>query len=382
MKLLHTADWHIGRSLYGMNRERESEALLEEIYDCARSERVDLVLVVGDLFDSPTPSNDSQRLVFDFFCRLSKNGIRAAIVAGNHDGQVFVPSKNLFGLGSVTVFDRIRPQGNYQFRFQSSEGEAVQLIALPYPTERMVIELSTADKDLKGEYAERVSSFLHYLDQLADPEAINLFAGHLMVGGARLSHTERENTTLELYQIPPSNLPGKTLYNALGHVHRHQKIVQAPARTYYAGSILRVDFSECGIEKGFYLAEINRRGDVEARFIPLQGAKPLFILEATADEYRECLSPYLTRDGYVKLRITTPGVPPQLGPQIRQEFPFVLACEFTRLETARQHSVTLEELADTGLASVLARYREFNPDAPQEILMALADLYQETTGAP
>ncbi|MEI6509749.1 MAG: exonuclease subunit SbcD, partial [bacterium] len=76
MKLLHTADWHIGRSLYGMNRERESETLLEEIYHCARSECVDLVLVAGDLFDSPTPSNDSQRLVFDFFCRLSKDGIR------------------------------------------------------------------------------------------------------------------------------------------------------------------------------------------------------------------------------------------------------------------------------------------------------------------
>ncbi len=249
-------------------------------------------------------------------------------------------------------------------------------------TERMVVELTASDKDLKGEYAERVSAFLRHLDQLTDPEAINLFAGHLMVGGARLSHTERENTTMELYQIPPSNLPGKTLYNALGHVHRHQKIVQAPARTYYAGSILRVDFSESGIEKGFYLAEIDPRGDVEARFIPLQKAKPLFTLDATADEYRERLSPFFSSGGYVKLRITTPGAPPQLGPQIRQEFPFVLACEFTRLETTRRQGITVEELADTGLLSILARFREFSPDAPLEVLDALRKLYQETIDAP
>jgi exonuclease SbcD len=379
VRMIHTADWHVGRTLYGMSRERELSSLLEEIYQCARSEKVDLVLVVGDIFDNPMPSNNAQRLVFDFFCQLSKDGIRAAIVAGNHDGQVFVPSKNLLGLGTVTVFER--PQRSATLHFQSASGEPVQLIALPYPTERLVFELTAADKDLRGEYAERVSVFLRYLDGLAAPQTINVFAGHLMIGGARLSRTERESTTLELYQIPPTNLPGHTLYNALGHVHRHQQIVQAPAKSYYSGSPMRVDFSEEGIEKGFYLVELDSSGMVRPHFVPLRGAIPLYNLEATVDEYQERLAPYAGSLSYIKLRLTTPGAPPQLGPQIRQEFPNVLACEFTRVESERQHGVSLEELADTGLTSVLARYREFNPDASPEVLRTLAELYQETTGA-
>ncbi|HOV50993.1 MAG TPA: exonuclease subunit SbcD, partial [Candidatus Cryosericum sp.] len=100
MRLLHTADWHVGSTLAGLDRFDETGKLLDEVFDAARSERVDAVLVAGDVFDNPMPGNVSQKLVFDFFARLSGAGIRAIVLAGNHDGQVFVPSKSLLSLGT------------------------------------------------------------------------------------------------------------------------------------------------------------------------------------------------------------------------------------------------------------------------------------------
>ena len=85
MRILHTADWHAGRVLRGVDRTPEIAQALGEILEIAQSERVDLILVAGDLFDTPNPSADAERAVYEFFLRSGQLGIPSVVIAGNHD---------------------------------------------------------------------------------------------------------------------------------------------------------------------------------------------------------------------------------------------------------------------------------------------------------
>ena len=85
MRLLHTADWHVGKPLRGRSRMEEYAAALEEVASIAADRKVDAVLMAGDVFDSPAPPPEAEKLVYDFLARLVPEGIAAVVIAGNHD---------------------------------------------------------------------------------------------------------------------------------------------------------------------------------------------------------------------------------------------------------------------------------------------------------
>ncbi len=378
MRILHTADWHVGNELLGIDRQEETGKLLDELYEHAVRESVDLLLVAGDLFDNPLPASWATKMVYDFFSRLAHAGIRSLVLAGNHDGRTLEPPKNLLALGQVTVYEK--PAGDAVLRFRSRRDEPVVVIALPYPHERLLMDLKTAGDDLRGQYIERVSQLLRYLSQQADIDALNVFTSHLMIAGARISETERPGTVLPFFSIPPQNLPPNVHYVALGHVHRHQQVVQTPAQTFYSGSLFRLNFGETGIEKGFYLVDIERIR-TNAQFVPLQSALPLWTVTATQDEVWQALEPYAHRPGYIRLQLRVERESEGLAPEIRGRYPNVIKVEFQRPEEIRVDRPQLDSLADTSLQAVEAIYRRFRPEAGEEVLKAIEQLYEEVTGA-
>lgn len=378
MRILHTADWHVGNELLGIDRQEETGKLLDELYEAAVRESVDLLLVAGDLFDNPLPPSWATKMVYDFFSRLAQTGIRSLVLAGNHDGKTLEPPKNLLALGRVTVYEK--PAEDAVLRFRSRRDEPVVVIALPYPHERLLMDLKTAGDDLRGQYIERVSQLLRYLSRHADIDALNVFTSHLMIAGARISETERPGTVIPFFSIPPQNLPHNVHYVALGHVHRHQQVVQAPAQTFYAGSLFRLNFGETGIEKGFYLVEIERIR-TDAQFIPLQSALPLWTVTATQDEVWQALEPYAHRPGYVRLQLRVETESEGLVPEIRGRYPNVIKVDIQRPEETRADRPQLDSLADTSLQAVEVIYRRFRPEAGEEVLKVIEQLYEEVTGA-
>lgn len=91
MKILHTSDWHIGRSLYGRKRYEEFEAFLAWLAETIHQEQVDVLLVAGDVFDTSTPSNRAQELYYRFLCRVATSSCRhVVVIAGNHDSPSFL----------------------------------------------------------------------------------------------------------------------------------------------------------------------------------------------------------------------------------------------------------------------------------------------------
>jgi len=379
MRLLHTADWHVGSTLAGLDRFDETGKLLDELFAAAQSERVDAVLVAGDIFDNPMPANVSQKLVFDFFARLSGAGIRAVVLAGNHDGQVFVPSKSLLSLGTASVFEK--PSGEqFQVGFRSRADEPVVVTALPYPHERVVMKLNGAGDDIHGDYANSVSTFIRWLAGQMHASDINIFAAHLMIGGAQLTDTERPMSVSPFFAVPAQNLPSQTMYNALGHVHRHQQIVGAPARTEYSGSIFRVNFSEEGTPKGFNVVDADTKGTLTVQFCELKSATLLHNVECTVDNWARSLEPF--RDlGYTKARVHADDPPFNLQGEIRTACPWVVKVEFLRSEAAATTRPTIEALASTSLETVQSMYRAYGGDATEDVMKVLGELYQEVTHA-
>jgi exonuclease SbcD len=379
MRLLHTADWHVGSTLAGLDRFDETGKLLDELFAATQSERVDAVLVAGDIFDNPMPANVSQKLVFDFFARLSGAGIRAIVLAGNHDGQVFVPSKSLLSLGTASVFEK-PSKDQYSVRFRSRADEPVVVTALPYPHERIVLSLNGAGDDIHGDYASRVSTFIRWLAGNMDASDLNVFAAHLMIGGAQLTDTERPMSVSPFFAVPAQNLPSQTIYNALGHVHRHQQIVGAPARTEYSGSIFRVNFSEEGTPKGFNLVDADTKGNLTVQFCELKSATLLHNVECNTLDWASRLEPYRDR-GYTKARIHADDPPFNLQGEIRAACPWVVKVEFLRSEAAATTRPTIEALASTGLETVQSMYRAYGGDTTEDVMKVLGELYQEVTHA-
>jgi exonuclease SbcD len=379
MRLLHTADWHVGSTLAGLDRFAETGKLLDELFVAAQTEQVDAVLVAGDVFDNPVPANLSQKLVFDFFARLSSAGIRAVVLAGNHDGQVFVPSKSLLSLGTATVFEKPSVD-QYSVAFRSKADEPVVVTALPYPHERVVMKLNGAGDDVHGDYASSVSGFIRWLTGHMDTADLNIFAAHLMITGAQLTETERPMSVSPFFAVPPQSLPSQTMYNALGHIHKHQQIAGAPARTEYAGSIFRVNFSEEGTPKGFNLVDADTRGNLTVKFCELSSAIELHNVECTVTDWAERLEKYRGR-GYTKARVHADDPPFNLQGEIRAACPWVVKVEFLRSEVQGTTRPTIDALASTSLETVQSMYHAFNGEATDEVLTVVAQLFEEVTHA-
>ena len=113
-----------------------------------------------------------------------------------------------------------------------------------------------------------------------------------MIGGAQLTDTERPMSVSPFFAVPAQSLPSQTMYNALGHVHRHQQMVNAPARSEYSGSIFRVNFSEEGTPKGFNLVDADTKGNLTVQFCELKSAIELHNVECTVEDWASRLETY------------------------------------------------------------------------------------------
>ena len=141
MKFLHTADWHVGKTLKGRDRLDEQRAVLAEIAQIAEEHQVDAVLVAGDVYESAAPSAPAQQLVVQTLLRLRQAGAEVIVIAGNHDhGPTFEAYRPLMGVAGITLVGAVRPPdqgGVVRFRARSDgRGRPAGRAAVPDPAVR------------------------------------------------------------------------------------------------------------------------------------------------------------------------------------------------------------------------------------------------------
>lgn len=275
IKLLHTSDWHIGRSLYGQHRYQEFEAFLDWMIDTLKQEAVDLLLIAGDIFDTTTPSNRAQNLYYRFLHQATQTPCRHIIItAGNHDSPSFLEApKALLNQLNVQVIGQMSDElAEEVILLNNPQGEPELLVcAVPYLRDKDIRQVDvgedTADKarkqiaGIRDHYAQVVQLAEEKREQLG--RAIPIVAtGHLFTAGGQTSDGDgvRDLYVGSLAYVTAEVFPSAIDYLALGHLHRPQLVNQCETMR-YSGSPLAMSFGEAKEQKSLCLVTLEPQKD-------------------------------------------------------------------------------------------------------------------------
>jgi DNA repair protein SbcD/Mre11 len=250
VKFLHTADWHVGKTLKGRDRLEEQKAVLAEIADIAEANEVDVVLVAGDVYDSTAPSARAQEVVVQTLLRMRRAGAEVIVIAGNHDhGPTFEAYRPLMGEIGITLAGTARSSdrgGVVRFAARS-DGADTQVAVLPFLSQRYAVHAAEIVANTPSEnvraYDELVRQVLTSLTGGFSADTVNLVMSHITCVGGVFGGGERPAQSIFEYSVPAAIFPVSAHYVALGHLHRRQTL-PAPAPVHYSGSPFAVDFGE------------------------------------------------------------------------------------------------------------------------------------------
>ena len=287
---MHTADWHVGKTLKGHDRLDEQRAVLAEIAQVAEVNQVDAVLIAGDVYESSAPSAQAQHLVVQTLLRLRQAGAEVIIIAGNHDhGPTFEAYRPLMGVAGITLAGAVRPpdKGGV-IRFEArSDGADVQVAVLPFLTQRYAVRAAeivaqTPSENVRA-YDEMIRQVVASLTSGFSDGTVNLLMAHLTCVGGVFGGGERSAQSIFEYSVPATIFPVSAHYVALGHLHRRQSL-PAHCPVHYSGSPIAVDFGEQ--DNTSVVCVVEARPSVPARVtdIPITSGRRLRTVRGTLPE--------------------------------------------------------------------------------------------------
>lgn len=273
LKVLHTSDWHLGRTLYGRKRYEEFEAFLNWLVETIQDNDVDVLLVAGDVFDTTTPSNRAQELYYRFLFRIAESCCRhVVIIAGNHDSPSFLNApKTLLRALDVHVVGAKTESAEDELVVLSDKSGAVELIvcAVPYLRDRDIrlAEAGESIEDKEKKLLEGIRNHYSEVVSLAEQKRAEqghdipiVGMGHLFTAGGKTVDGDgvRELYIGSLAHVTSGIFPDSLDYVALGHLHVPQKVNDSELIR-YCGSPIPMGFGEAKQQKRVCLIEFNSR---------------------------------------------------------------------------------------------------------------------------
>lgn len=264
MKILHTADWHLGKLLNDQSRDDEHRLFLDWLLDTAEKEKIDAILVAGDIFDTANPPQTALQRYYDFVSQLRAQGdCQLIIIAGNHDSaaQIEAPKEVLHSLKAHVVgFLPEAPEDRLLF-LPNRENAKVVVALLPFLRDRdlRVGRAGESADEIRARLAEGISERYHETAEAALELGIDLpiiATGHLTVVGSKTSDSERDIHIGGLGSVSPGQFHEAFSYVALGHLHRPQN-PGGDDRVRYSGSPIALSFSEASDKKEVRILEIK-----------------------------------------------------------------------------------------------------------------------------
>jgi DNA repair protein SbcD/Mre11 len=272
MKLLHTSDWHLGRSLYEKKRYEEFAQFLDWLIRFIREEKIDILLVAGDIFDTTTPNNQVQEMYYRFLAEVSQTGCRHVVITGgNHDSPSFLnaPRQILRALHVHVIGDISGNPEDEVITIQNASGEMEAVVcAVPYLRDRDVrtAEAGESPEDkrkkltdgISGHYAEVARIALGKTAKLPKVPIIGM--GHLFTSGGKTVEGDgvRELYVGTLAYVDEKMFPASFDYLALGHLHMVQQVGDSEFKR-YSGSPIAMGFGEADQEKKVIVAEFGKQ---------------------------------------------------------------------------------------------------------------------------
>ncbi len=327
MRILHTADWHIGQRLYERPRLDEHRKFLEWILETIKEKKVELLLVSGDIFHTSLPSADATNLYYEFLHWFSQETeAYAVITAGNHDSPRHLEApKEFLKMGRIYVVGRAANLDDCVLKFppdNSPEKPKVSVAAVPYLSESELSHISFETEPKKAErYRERLRRLYRQCVNAMPAELPKILMGHLFVQNGKESGSERNIQIGGATAIHVDDFPCGVDYVALGHLHRPQSINGASYPVRYSGSPLPLRFNEAAYRKTVCLLEVSGVGNspsVEEVEIPVfkelctvEGDRESVFTRAMEEEWQDKFI-------QVKLKLDKPEI--GIGDQVRAAF--------------------------------------------------------------
>jgi exonuclease SbcD len=327
MRFLHTGDWHVGKPLKGRSRQDEHEAVLAQIVEIARRERVDALLIGGDTFDSVAPTPEAERLVYSTLAECVGAGIPVVLIGGNHDHPRRLAALTQL-LDRLAIFIRpepSRPADGGVIELPSRDrSEVARIAVLPFVQEPRIIDacrLFDPAEQWYQAYADRVARMLAVLAQEFRASTVNVMMAHLLVDGARVGGGERALHLGQIYAVTPHQLPDTAQYIALNHLHRPQRVATA-SWTEYSGSPLQLDFGEVDQAKRVVLVEAHPGQPVKVQSVPLTVGRRLLDVVGTLEELTARADDL--RGAFLRVELRAPRPQPGLVAQVKETLPDAL----------------------------------------------------------
>jgi exonuclease SbcD len=308
MKLLHTSDWHLGKRLEDFSRMEEQQAVMTEICEIADREKVDAVLVAGDLFDTFNPPTEAVDLFYKTLKRLSKNGTRPIIaIAGNHDSPDRIEAPDPLARECGIIFAGYPNSVVQPFELESglkvtrsTEGfleillpenpVPLRILSTPYANElrlKTCLGYDDPEEELRTVLQQK---WLELAEKYCDEIGVNVLISHLFVvknGGEMPEEPDDEKPILHVggaQAVFTENIPSQIQYTALGHLHRMHRVDSELCPVYYSGSPLSYSFAEANQEKYAILVNLEPRQKAEVKEIGLKSGKKLLRKRAVGME--------------------------------------------------------------------------------------------------
>ncbi|WP_205954133.1 exonuclease subunit SbcD [Pantoea stewartii] len=367
MRIIHTADWHLGQFFYNKSRAAEHQAFLDWLLARIEEHQVDALIVAGDLFDTGTPPSYAREMFNRFVVALQPSGCQLVVLAGNHDSVATLnESRELLACLNTRVITT--PQdGNDVLMLTTRQGEPGALLcAIPYlrPRDIMRSQAGQSGRDKQRSLLEAITA--HYQRSFAAAQVLNLAlpivaTGHLTALGVSKSDSVRDIYIGTLDAFPASAFPPAD-YIALGHIHRAQRVADSD-HIRYSGSPIPLSFDELGSEKSVFLLDFSPTGlAVTPLTIPL--FQPMQVLKGSLAQITRQLSQFSAPDGtkpvWLDIEVTTQEYLSDLQRQVEAltaSLP-VDVLLLRRSREQRQHSLAQldkETLSELNVEEVFAR---------------------------
>jgi exonuclease SbcD len=323
MRLLHTSDWHIGRSLHGTDLLAEQEAVLGGLAEVVRAESVDVVVVAGDVYDRAVPSADATGVLSRVVERLRRAGAKVVLTPGNHDSARRLGTfSGLLAAGGLHV--RAETGRLDEPVLLSDEHGDVAVYGLPY------LEPEVARHELglaEGRSHEAVLTAAMdrvRADLFLRPGVRSVVMAHAFVGGGVPSDSERDICVGGVDLVPAAVFDGVD-YVALGHLHRPQTLSD---RVRYSGSPLAYSFGEAGQQKQAWLVDLDAGGLGVVRAVPLPAPRQLTVLRGELADLLADPELSAVEEHFISAQLTDPVRPVDPMRQLQARFPHCVHLEW------------------------------------------------------
>lgn len=326
MRILHTSDWHLGRSFHGVGMLDAQRRFVDQLVATVTDEEVDIVLIAGDVYDRALPAVDVVNLLDEALVRITATGAKVVLSSGNHDSAARLGfASRLLESGGVYLRTRISEIDSPVLI--DDDGVELAIYGIPYLEPRLAAaELGAVPASHSGVTEAAMDRIKADLEQRAGDGVppVSFVLAHTFASGGITADSERDLSVGGMGAVPLELFDGID-YVALGHLHGRQKLSETVR---YAGSPLPYSFSEAQQAKGGWLVEVGPSGVKNVEPVVWPGSRPLATLCGKLEDLLTEATHSAAEDSYCQVTLTDSERPKNAMERVRSRFPHTLVLGF------------------------------------------------------